>query len=223
MAILKVFGSIALSVILGLAKDEFRAWIPTLTRRFVASAVARLPQELRSRFWEEWQADLEETPGEFTRLCRSVGFFGAAFRLSRISGGRSRWVGEVWTSRCIAALTLAAFAPLLLVCMAIVRTRSYGPIFLRIPYRDWDGRRFSWWRFRSFVMLRVDGEEFVANDRLLRRISVLFGGLLLLISVAKGEMALSTVLRHIFADQELGVPDLPKEKLLAPTQAGAQA
>lgn len=204
MAILKLIGGAAVSILLGLAKDELKAWIPRLTSREIAHAVGHLPFALRARYQEEWHSDILETPGEIGKLIRGFGLVKAAYRIARADRGELRSISEVCLSQCVAAVLLFFCAPLICGLMLIVISRSYGPIFLKIPYRDWDGRRFCWWRYRSFIMLKINGEDYVANTPLLLKIARKFSGILLLLNVAKGEMTLSAAMGYMLFKVQFG-------------------
>lgn len=208
MAIIKIVGGIFLSLVVGLAKDEVKAWIPRLTRWVLAKATGRLPADYRSRYEEEWLSDIEDLPGEISRLLYSVGLMRAAWAINRADRGEFRSFAQEWLARSIAAVLLTFFAPLGLALAAIVRLQSYGPILLKFPFRDWNGRRFIWWRFRSFVMMKIGGEEYVRNTHSLLFIARTFNGLLLLVNVAKGEMAFAAAFGYVVWKARVGVPDI---------------
>ncbi len=210
MAILKLLGGILVSVFLGLVKDEAKAWLPKLTNRILANAVKTLPHGLQLRYEEEWRSDIEEMPGEIGKMLRAVGLVRAAYGIRRANRGEFRGVVAEWVSRSIAALLLVWIAPCLGILMLIVRGHSYGPVFLRIPYRDWDGRCFRWWHFRSFVLLKIDGVEYAANSITLQRIATTFSGVLLLRNVARGEMTLSSAARYMLWKVKFGAVEIPK-------------
>jgi hypothetical protein len=71
--LLAVLGMIAAAVSRQLA-DEFKAWIPWITKHLVRRAVRKLPEDQRSRYEEEWSSYLVEVPGELGKLVAALGF-----------------------------------------------------------------------------------------------------------------------------------------------------
>ncbi len=63
-----------------LLADEIKAKLPTLTSWVAQRAVNRLPVEQRDRFREEWEAHLDETTGDVSRLLEACGFLFSAYR-----------------------------------------------------------------------------------------------------------------------------------------------
>lgn len=62
--------------------DEFKAWTPWVTRRFLALAVRILPLDQRERYCEEWQSFICEIPGEIGKVLAAMGCVFASFRVS---------------------------------------------------------------------------------------------------------------------------------------------
>jgi hypothetical protein len=69
MLCLSFVGAMAFRLLCG----ELQDWMPTVTRRIVDRAVARLPKEERERYREEWYAHLDECPGKLGKLYHAVG------------------------------------------------------------------------------------------------------------------------------------------------------
>jgi hypothetical protein len=67
-----------------LVADEFKAWLPTMINHLIRWAVSLLPEDKRERYAEEWQREIDETPGEIGKLIFGFGLLLAGWRLSRI-------------------------------------------------------------------------------------------------------------------------------------------
>jgi hypothetical protein len=79
IAILSVLGAIVLKLMIA----EIQDWLPALTKRTIERAAQRLPQELRPRYSEEWFADINEFPGNVSKLVRAIGCYRCANQLLR--------------------------------------------------------------------------------------------------------------------------------------------
>lgn len=64
-----------------LLTDELKAYMPSLIDAMLALAVRGVPPALRDRYREEWQAHLNELPGDLTKLSVAIGFAWAARRM----------------------------------------------------------------------------------------------------------------------------------------------
>ncbi|MFP5205340.1 MAG: hypothetical protein ACLGSH_08295 [Acidobacteriota bacterium] len=78
-----VVNAILAGIIIVLLSNEITAWLPALPKLLVAKAARRLPEELRARYEEEWEADLQEIPGDLTRVLYSLGLQVAGRRIRR--------------------------------------------------------------------------------------------------------------------------------------------
>jgi hypothetical protein len=56
------------AVVLPLLVDEFKAWCPTLAAQLVRLAARVLPAKQRQRWTEEWLAELDQIPGDLSKL-----------------------------------------------------------------------------------------------------------------------------------------------------------
>jgi hypothetical protein len=81
----------ALSTLLA---EEIKAWSPWIIRRIISFSVARLPENLRERFGEEWESHVGEVPGEVGKLLTSVGFLLAVPGMT-LSIRREEFVGRM--------------------------------------------------------------------------------------------------------------------------------
>jgi hypothetical protein len=68
-----------------LVADEFKAWLPSVINHLIGWAIRSLPEDKRERYAEEWQSDIDETPGEIGKLIVGLGLLPAAWKLSRIA------------------------------------------------------------------------------------------------------------------------------------------
>jgi lipopolysaccharide/colanic/teichoic acid biosynthesis glycosyltransferase len=64
--------------------DEFKAWIPWVVKHLVRRAVARLPEDQKDRFTEEWQSHVNEVPGQIGKIYVALGFLSAARQMASI-------------------------------------------------------------------------------------------------------------------------------------------
>jgi hypothetical protein len=62
--------------------DECKDWMPTFTKWIIRRSIARLPEDHRERFQEEWQSHINEIPGQIGKVVTAVGFVLAAKRMS---------------------------------------------------------------------------------------------------------------------------------------------
>lgn len=88
MAILTVVGALALSVFGKLLADEVKAWRPKICDAMIKCAASQLLPFQRERYIEQWCCDLEEIPGELSKLCFAADLVRGAC-LTRVSPGAS--------------------------------------------------------------------------------------------------------------------------------------
>ena len=62
---------------------EIEAWCPWIVRSLIKLAVARLPENQRARFDEEWQSHVNEVPGTVGKLLAAADLLRAAHNLSQ--------------------------------------------------------------------------------------------------------------------------------------------
>jgi hypothetical protein len=73
--------TLTVAVAAKLIADEMKASAPSITRHVLRTAVAVLPEDLRTRLNEEWAADLQSTPGDIAPLLRATGLLWAAVQI----------------------------------------------------------------------------------------------------------------------------------------------
>jgi hypothetical protein len=74
-------GGVAAAAVSKALAEELKAWTPKITRKLVAFAVARLPEEQKGRFSEEWSSYVAEFPGNIAKIISALGLVLAAFRI----------------------------------------------------------------------------------------------------------------------------------------------
>lgn len=86
MALIIGFGLFLASVLTAalsrVVAEEFVAWNPFFVRWLIKIAVARLPENHRERFEEEWQSDVDEVPGVVGKLVRAADCSRGAYRMA---------------------------------------------------------------------------------------------------------------------------------------------
>ena len=101
MALIKGLGllvaSILAAVLSRIVVEEVGAWSPSIVRSLIKLAVARLPENQRARFEEEWQSHVDEVPGTVGKLLAAAGFSLAARKMAP-TAQRSRIV-EDWLQK----------------------------------------------------------------------------------------------------------------------------
>jgi hypothetical protein len=89
MAILTVVGALALSVFGKLLADEIKACRPKICDVMIKCAASQLLPFQRERYIEQWRCDLEEIPGDLSKLYFAVDLIRGTW-LARVSPGASK-------------------------------------------------------------------------------------------------------------------------------------
>jgi hypothetical protein len=89
MAILTVVGTLALAVLGKLLGDEVKAWRPKICDALIKRAASQLLPFQRERYIEQWGCDLEEVPGDLSKLYFAADLVRGAW-LSRVSSDASQ-------------------------------------------------------------------------------------------------------------------------------------
>ncbi|MGA2047355.1 MAG: hypothetical protein ABSG96_06665 [Terracidiphilus sp.] len=84
MAILTVVGALALAVFGKLLADEIKAWRPKICDVMIKCAASQLLPFQRERYIEQWRCDLEEIPGDLSKLYFAVDLIRGTW-LARVS------------------------------------------------------------------------------------------------------------------------------------------
>jgi len=94
--------------------DEFKAWVPWLTRSLISVGACILPKTERTRRIEEWASHLEEIPGEISKILVALGFIAAGFWIRYESRDRIRIALKAWENARNQAVTYVFLANLLI-------------------------------------------------------------------------------------------------------------
>jgi hypothetical protein len=89
VAILTVVGALALSVFAKLLADEIRAWRPKICDVMIKCAASQLLPFQRERYIEQWRCDLEEIPGDLSKLYFALDLIRGTW-LARVSPGANK-------------------------------------------------------------------------------------------------------------------------------------
>jgi Bacterial sugar transferase len=112
--------------------DEFKAWSPWIVRKVIQRAVRQLPENKRQRFAEEWQAHVNEIPGDVGKIVVAFGFLSAAGKISSDLADRSFFVFSKRVFDIAVSLSGIAFlAPVFVAAAIAIKLDSPGPVFVR--------------------------------------------------------------------------------------------
>lgn len=148
MAVIKTIGLFLSAVLSRLVADDFRAWMPLMTRRLVKYAVAMLPLDKRQRYEEEWHSHVNEVPGELGRLLACLGFLAAARKMALAPRNRQarttvydvlRRAGDMG----IGGLAFVYFLPAFSAFYLVTHLTHNGPILVSREMVGLRGRKFN--------------------------------------------------------------------------------
>jgi lipopolysaccharide/colanic/teichoic acid biosynthesis glycosyltransferase len=203
--------------------DEVKSWSTWLHKSIRRIAVAKLPNNLRERYREEWEGGLEDFPGEIFKLFYSVGLLRAALEIHkaaqettadhRAAFGSIKRLFDVLFS----AATILAVLPCLLTIAIAIKIDSEGPLFSLSKRVGKKGRPFQIAKFRTvrpdneaqFTTTRMRGWRDEVSEsgyhlrvtrvgRFLRRYSL--DELPVLFSIIKGDMSLVGPRPRLFSE-----------------------
>ncbi len=131
--------------------DELNEWLPWLTRHLVESAVRRLPNDLKERYGEEWNAHLNEIPGGFAKLVAAIGFSIAARKMDPLGANGGGMVDAIRRAVDISVTSTALifFAPVIGISALVIRLEGTVPILVQYSRAGLNGRPFGMYRFRT--------------------------------------------------------------------------
>jgi len=161
--------------------DDFKAWVPWITRRLVVRAVAKLPEHERARFQEEWLGHISEVPGELGRLFVAISLLSAARKMAAIlapqrTRGAPGGVRRALDIGC--GMTMLVFCVPIMALLVLTFRLKGVPAFTVQNWMRQDGREVKLYRFNTEGSL----------GRVLLRTSMDF--LPMLINVARGDISL---------------------------------
>ncbi|MDR3529868.1 MAG: hypothetical protein P4L90_04805 [Rhodopila sp.] len=108
-AALTVIGGVSVRLL----ADELKAWMPHLTNRLIRHAVGKLPADQRERLFEEWSSDVDERPGDLSKLWTAADCIRGSWVMTRERARRKARDGasrvELWLGRILGLLEERGF------------------------------------------------------------------------------------------------------------------
>jgi hypothetical protein len=78
---------------------EIEAWLPQASRELLNLAISKLPAHERSRYAEEWSADLANIPGDLSRAMFALGLLKAAWGIHEIEKQQHELIRAMYRTR----------------------------------------------------------------------------------------------------------------------------
>lgn len=129
-------------------------WLPWLSRRIVRCAARYLPPEHRSRYQDEWLAELDAIPGlRVSRLIFSLRVLLSSSDTRRAINPELHLYFSTPAKRLVdltvAGLALALLAPLLALIALAIKLTSSGSVLCKEERVGFEETRFQFLRFRT--------------------------------------------------------------------------
>ncbi len=159
-------GPLLLAVTIGVMGRDFYAWLPRVQVWLLKSAAARVPAEIRTTYYEECLAEVEQLPSaELSRTLMAFGFLVAAWhisleRLEVLTLLESVGVRSLDIVLSICSITF--LAPMLFVIALVIKREDAGPALFAKRVVGRGARHFNMLQFRT-MSIRTD--EFVYQRR----------------------------------------------------------
>jgi lipopolysaccharide/colanic/teichoic acid biosynthesis glycosyltransferase len=179
------------AVISGIVAAEIYLWLPSFANRLLRYNAAKCPPEISLRLLEEWQAHLNDAPGNLSKFLFALDLFRGRIRIIheyyfpevqfhpfRLFVIRS--LDILWS-----ATLLLAMAPVFLLSALLIKLDSPGPIFQRSTRIGKRGCPFVLLKFRTQVHL---SDDLTRVGKFLRLYAL--DELPQVINILKGEMSL---------------------------------
>lgn len=145
-AMIGLIVTIIVATISRLLADDAKAWLPKLTEKLIERAVSRLPQQEQERYSEEWRSDLNDTPGDISKLLKATGLLYAARKMANTL--EIEVIAPI-AERIIALFLLIVMAPLLVFTALIIFILDGRPLFVIKTRKCSNGKELSGIRFRT--------------------------------------------------------------------------
>jgi hypothetical protein len=107
LAIILLVGSIIGPIMGNMIASELYDCAPSIARWLLKKAVARLPEQQRQRYHEEWHAHLEECPGKLGKLWHA---FGCAYSSSKLAVPSLRPLGRILVPLSVSVFAFAVIS-----------------------------------------------------------------------------------------------------------------
>jgi hypothetical protein len=98
VAVLTVVGALATSVLGRLLADDVKAWRPKICDAMVKFAASQLLPFQRERYIEQWRGDLEEIPGDLSKLFFAADLIRGTWLARRLPGASQLMLSDIENS-----------------------------------------------------------------------------------------------------------------------------
>jgi Bacterial sugar transferase len=155
LAAVGVVFAIFVSVAGKLGADEFKAWAPWLTERLIDLAVARLPEDQRGRYAEEWRSHVSDVPGDLSKIFAAARLMPAARTMLRVQSLTTMLrVQSLTTARAVEIaiagfLTFTLLPHIVLIAAVIKVSDPRLPVLLYRPRIGHNGKIVRAMKFRT--------------------------------------------------------------------------
>lgn len=171
---------IVTGVIASLIANELLAWAPRLSRLLLRRAIKRLPEDLRPRYDEEWNAELQHIPGRLGQVAFALGAQRAASTLLKSENHQNvsdavDWLIREARDRIVAGALIFLQIPLLSLLALFVWLGGPGPIFVRRKFYCVSGKDIFLLKFRTFRFLDYDAQRVFKNPPITTENLIPFG------------------------------------------------
>jgi hypothetical protein len=115
-----IIGEIIVGLTVAVTVAEFYVWTPILAKKALRLAVRILPLDEREERCEQWSSDLEEVPGNISKLIFAVDLIRCAVYFRHLSDTHGNLNRRILTI-CLSSISLLLVSPYVLAAIVAVR------------------------------------------------------------------------------------------------------